>query len=185
MIVSAGKTRAFVAFCRGRRQPCPIEHHAVDRGCQQNGPSSAFASTTYQESVLGVETGPPQITTACGTLNSVSSFAGIARGMLNGVFQISVCHTPLDPSAKPSATILGGSFTLANRTTKVTGLLGSGGTVSLVGPPVIINSLCIETYAVIGGPEDFAGKLVHYGYWTGTSCNVFFATVSGSASLTA
>lgn len=145
-------------------------------------PSAAFASTTYHESVLGVETGPPQITAGCS--GSVSSFAGIARGTLNGVFQIAVCHKPLDPSTNPSATILGGTFTLANRTTKVTGFLGSGGTVSLVSTS-LINSLCIETYAVLGGPENFAGKLVHYGHWTGTSCSVFFATISGSASLTA
>jgi hypothetical protein len=148
-------------------------------------PSSAFASpATYQESVLGVETGPPQSTATCLTPDSVSSFAGIARGTLNGVFQIAVCHEPLNPIPGTSAKILGGTFTLANRTTKVTGSLGSGGTVSFVSTSVI-NSLCIETYAVSGGPEHFAGKLVHYGHLTGTSCNVFFATISGSALLTA
>jgi hypothetical protein len=146
-------------------------------------PSSAFASTTYQESVLGVETGPPQTTAACGTSGSVSSFAGIARGTLNGVFQISVCHTPLNPGA----TILGGTFMLTNRTTAVTGFFANGGAVTFVSMSVI-DSLCIQRYAVSGDllpfPGQFAGKLVHYGHWTGTSCSVFFATISGSALLT-
>jgi hypothetical protein len=148
-------------------------------------PSSAIASTptTYQESVLGIETGPPQSTATCPTPNSVSSFAGIARGTLSGVFGIAVCHTPLDHSA----TILGGAFTVSNGTTSVTGSFARGGTVSYVSM-IVIDSLCIQKYAVSGGllpsPGHFTGKLVHYGFWTGRSCSVFFATISGSAELT-
>ncbi len=78
-------------------------------------PSTALASTTYTESVLGVETGPPQSTLSCQYPNSVSSFAGIARGNLNGGFQIAVCHTPLAPSAE----ILGGTFILSNGTLRL------------------------------------------------------------------
>ena len=147
-------------------------------------PSSAFASATYTESVFGVETGLPQSTATCLTPDSVSSFAGIARGTLNGVFQIAVCHTPLNPSAGTSAAILGGSFTLSNRTTTVHGTFGPGGTVSWVRTSVI-GSLCIQKYDVSGGPELFAGTLLHYGHGTASSCNVFFATISGSALLTA
>jgi hypothetical protein len=156
-------------------------------------PSSAIASTptTYQESVLGVETGQP---TACPdpapASSSLSSFAGIARGTLNGVFQIAVCHTAL----APSATILGGTFTLRNNRTTVTGYFAPGGTVTAESP-YVIGSLCIQKYTVSGGlfsktwtkiPGIFAGKLVHYGLLTGTSCDpVFFATISGTATLTA
>ena len=144
-------------------------------------PSSAFASepTLYTESVFGVETSLPQPCGASGGTSVSSSFAGIARGTLNGVFQIAVCHTPLNPSAE----IRGGSFTLSNRTTTVHGTFGPGGTVTVNGGTSVIGSLCIQKYDVIGGPETFAGTLLHYGHWTGHSCNVFFATISGSATL--
>ena len=144
-------------------------------------PASAIASepTTYVEFVVGIETGVPQSTPTC---PSVSSFAGIARGTLNGVFQIAVCHTPLDTSAS----ILGGVFTISNGTTTVTGGF-SNGTVVLVST-FVSGSLCIQRFAVNGGllpAGQFGGRLVHYGVWTGSSCNVFFATISGSAQLTA
>jgi hypothetical protein len=155
-------------------------------------PSSAIAitQTTYHESVLGVETGQP---TACpapaqaGT--SLSSFAGFARGTLNGVFQIAVCHTALTPNA----TIVGGAFTFHNSSTTVTGSFADG-TVSAESPS-LIGSLCIQKYTVSGDlssktwtkiPGTFAGKLVHYGLLTGGSCNpVFFATISGTADFVA
>jgi hypothetical protein len=147
-------------------------------------PVSAFATTPtpYHEAVFGVETGPPQSTATCGAPSSVSSFAGIARGTLNGVFLIAVCHTPLSPSA----TILGGTFVLRNRTTTVTGAFADGA-VSFVSMSVI-DSLCIQKFTVSGDllpSGQFAGTLLHYGHLTGSSCNVLFATISGSALLTA
>lgn len=145
-------------------------------------PSTALASTTYTESVLGVETGPPQSTPSCLDPNSVSSFAGIARGTLNGGFQIAVCHTPLAPSAE----ILGGTFILSNGTTTVAGGFASGGTVNYV-TTFVTGSFCIQKFAVSGDllpSGHFAGKLLHYGSGTASSCNVFFATISGSAELT-
>jgi hypothetical protein len=142
-------------------------------------PSTAIASTLYQETVFGIETGTP---TACGA-NSLSSFAGIARGTLNGGFAIAVCHTPL----APSATIVGGTFVLSNSATTVTGTFAFGGTVSYVST-VVIGSLCIQKFTVSGDllppPGHFAGKLLHYGAWSGTSCNVLFATISGGAQIT-
>ena len=143
-------------------------------------PSSAIASSTYN--VLGVETGPPQSNQSCPAPNSVSSFAGIAGGALNGVFQIGVCHTALGSGG---ATILGGAFTITNGATTVAGAFAPGGT---VGPPNlrVTGSLCIEKFLVSGGllpSGQFGGKLVHYGVWTGSSCNVFFATISGSATI--
>ena len=143
-------------------------------------PSTVLASTTYTESVLGVETGPPQ--PSCQGSNSVSSFAGIARGTLNGGFQIAVCHTPLAPSAE----ILGGTFILSNGTTTVAGRFALGGTVTYV-TTFVTGSFCIQKFAVSGDllpSGHFAGKLLHYGSGTASSCNVFFATISGSAELT-
>jgi hypothetical protein len=148
-------------------------------------PASAMATATktYVESVLGVETGPPQITVACPAPNSVSSFAGIARGTLNGGFQIAVCHTPLSPSA----TISEGTFRLSDGRTVITGSFASG-TVSYV-TTFIVGSLCIQKFAVSGelssSSGTFAGTLLHYGHGTVSSCNVFFATISGKATITA
>lgn len=136
-------------------------------------PSSTMASTpVYHESVSGVETGQP---TACGPY-SLSSFAGIARGDLNGVFQIAVCHDAL-----PNASIYGGSYWLSDGTTTVRGLFGAGGTVSPLSS-IRTGSLCVEKFRVSGGPLHLDGRLVHYGHWTGT-CNIFFATISGSADI--
>src|SRR5205085_9166250 len=100
-------------------------------------PSSALASTTYMESVLGVETGIPQSTPQCPYPDSVSSFAGIASGTLNGGFQIAVCHTQLGTSA----TIEGGTFAISNGASTITGSFAPGGTVTLVSNSVI-GSLC-------------------------------------------
>jgi hypothetical protein len=145
-------------------------------------PTSASASTTYGESVLGFETGVPQSTAECPAPNSVSPFAGIAQGTLNGIAVIGVCHTPLNPGA----TILFGIFALTNGKTSVTGIFAPNGMVSFVSTSVI-DSFCIQKYAVSGGllpSGNFAGTLLHYGSWTGTTCNVFFATISGNAVLT-
>ncbi len=145
-------------------------------------PSPTLAATTYTESVFGIETGFPQSTAECPAPNSVSPFAGIAAGTLNGVFVIGVCHTPLSPSA----TIVTGLFTFGNGSTTVAGLFAPGGTVSLLSTDVD-DSVCVQTYSASGGllpSGSFSGRLTHYGLWTGTSCIVLFATISGSAVLT-
>jgi hypothetical protein len=145
-------------------------------------PSTALASTQYQESVFGIETGTPQSTLACPSPNSVSSFAGVAKGTLRGVFAIAVCHDPL----APNATIRGGTFVVSNGTTSVAGAFEPGGSVTYV-TTAVIGSLCIQKFAVSGqldpGPGHFAGNLLHYGALVAGSCNVFFATISGSAVL--
>ena len=77
------------------------------------------------------------------------------------------------------------TFAVTDGTTTVTGQFASGGTVTLIDQSVI-GTACTQTYAVQGGllPSGrFSGTLVHYGYWTGTSCNVFFAMVTGTAHL--
>jgi len=146
-------------------------------------PLSAAAGTAYTETVRGVETGLPQSPASCPAPNSVSSFAGLATGTLNGGFVISVCHTALGPRG---ATILGGAFVISNGATTVRGAFAPGG---VVFPPSLqVNgSLCIQRYVVSGGLPSghFGGKLTHYGFWTGSSCDVFFATISGNATLTA
>lgn len=144
-------------------------------------PAAALASTNYNEAVSGIETGFPYSTESCPSPNSVSPFAGVADGTLDGIFQIAVCHTPLNPNAE----ILGGSFVLTNSAMTVSGQFAPGGTVSLVGGSVS-NGICTQTYTVSGGllpAGKFSGALVHYGLWNGGSCSVFFATISGRAQL--
>ena len=144
-------------------------------------PTTALASTTYREAVSGFETGYPYNTSDCLPPNSVSPFAGVASGTLDGTFQIAVCHSPLDPDAE----ILGGSFVLTSGTTTVTGQFAPGGTVTLVNETVLDGS-CTQTYSVSGRllpGGKFSGTLTHYGYWTGLSCSIFFATISGRAQL--
>ena len=144
-------------------------------------PTTAFASTNYHEAVSGIETGYPYSNDSCPAPKSISPFAGAAQGRIDGTFQIAVCHTQLDPNAE----IVGGSFVITGGTTTVSGQFATGGTVTLVGQTVL-DGTCTQTYAVSGGllpAGKFAGTLVHYGSWTGSSCSVFFATISGRALL--
>jgi hypothetical protein len=144
-------------------------------------PVTALASTNYHEAVSGIETGFPYSTESCPAPDSVSPFAGLANGTLDGTFVIAVCHTQLNPSAE----ILGGSFVLISGARTAIGEFAPGGTVSLVGQSVS-DGTCTQTYAVNGGllPDGkFSGTLVHYGIWTGSSCSLFFATISGRAQL--
>jgi hypothetical protein len=146
-------------------------------------PTAAAASTTYTESISGVETAIP---TGCATANSGDSsspFAGVALGTINGVFSAAICHTPL-----PNATILsGGVFKLTSISRSVQGGF-AGGTVRQVGPTKIVFFTCIQKYAVVGALTPggtFSMQLTHYGLWDGKTCHVHFATVTGKATLTA
>jgi hypothetical protein len=146
-------------------------------------PTAAAASTTYTESISGIETAVP---TACGPANSGDSsspFAGVALGTINGVFSAAICHTPL-----PNATILsGGVFKLTSISTSVSGGF-AGGTVKQIGPTQIIWFTCVQKYAVVGAltpAGTFSAQLTHYGLWDGKTCHVHFATVIGKAALIA
>jgi hypothetical protein len=147
-------------------------------------PTTVSATTTYQESVAGIETGVP--IPNCDTSvpgSSLSSFAGVAFGSLNGTFTASVCHTAL--SSTTGATILadkGGVFTLTNGSITVGGGF-TGGSIT-PRPPLVFGGLCIQRFAVSGSLSDgsFAATLTHYAFGPGCT-NVFFATVSGTATV--
>ena len=71
------------------------------------------ASQSYDERVAGFETGP--VTQCINGSGDASSFAGSARGTLNGTFAATICHTPL---VGAHATINpGGSFTVSGTST--------------------------------------------------------------------
>lgn len=146
-------------------------------------PAAALAATPYSETVQGVETGFPTACQVNGVPGSLSQFAGTATGTLNGIAQIAVCHTALNPGA----TILGGSFSISSTQATVGGGFAYGGTVTFLGMQTYFG-YCVEHYAVSGAltPNgSFAGGLTHYGYLIGGSCVPFFATISGKASFTA
>ena len=149
-------------------------------------PITAFAATA-DESISGVETGIP---TACGASGySMSSFAGTAKGSINGVWSTSVCHAELSTVRGAKATISGGTF-------HVSGFRGWS-FVSLYGR-VLSGSVFLGTetdHAVAGvgtctqvfsvslngtGLSTFNATLVHYGAFFAGTCHVFSATLNGT-----
>lgn len=143
-------------------------------------PAGALAATHYTEQVEGVETGVPQSTPSCPAPWSVSPFAGAATGTIDGVAQLSVCHTPLSPNA----TIEGGTFSISGANGKVTGQFAPGGSVIYLGTLSTGGGFCLQQYSVSGGllPRgSFNGSLTHYGFETGAGCSIFFATITGTA----
>ena len=141
-------------------------------------PSTVLAAGTYSESIFGIETGFNPSPASC-QRNEQSSFAGTAIGTLNGTFQISVCHTPVAPNAM----ITGGTYTVTNQATTLTGNFVPGGSVTPVG---LSNSgaLCVQKYAVSGRLTpggDFGGILTHVGFAANGSCSVFIAFITGTA----
>lgn len=149
---------------------------------------AAETPTTYQERVVGVETGLP---TSCSNgIGDASSFAGGAFGTLNGTFSATICHSTLGSTG---GTInQGGSFVLSGQGTIVGGVFTGGSIVPVPGATGHFGTFCFENFWVMGGlvstsgyPGSFAAVLTHYGTWTGTICNVTFATVAGRATITA
>jgi hypothetical protein len=150
-------------------------------------PLGALASTPYSESLFGVETGVPQSTATCTAPMSVSPFAGYAHGTITGGFRASICHGPLTSAG--SAAILGGVATVSSGRTVVTATFLPGGTITQSGPTAATGAWCVQRYVVVGSLAGksrgtFTARLTHYGYWDGLACHVFFATVSGRATLT-
>lgn len=138
--------------------------------------SIAAAGTTITEHVTGVETSFP---TSCSG-GSLSTFIGLASGPLTGFWSAAICHTPLDKSAS----ILGGTFVVQSKTTTVRGSF-TGGSV-IFASEIDSFGLCIQTFRVSGTLTDgtFNAVLTHYGVRTASGCRVFFATISGTATLT-
>ncbi len=154
-------------------------------------PVSATASVAYTDAVKGVETGfQPGV--APGT--DLSSFAGVLSGGLPGVFTANVLHAP-NPSTVGASSLIfpGGQFTLTNffRETNLTGAFG-GGSVTLAAQEEGCGKQLFRIQAslaglsgtangtpVSGGTATFSGWLVHLRAPTGTTCQTFFATVTG------
>jgi hypothetical protein len=91
-------------------------------------PSLASAATTYTDAVNGYE---------YYATSTDGKFAGTASGMLPGNWNADVRHTALCSSCTPTATITGGSFSLATILNSIPTLVTGtfvGGTVQVTNP---------------------------------------------------
>jgi hypothetical protein len=123
-------------------------------------------------------------------------FAGNASGALPGYWNADVRHTPLCSSCTPTATITGGSFSLATTvngaSTLITGTF-TGGSVQL--NPSSGTGCTNQIFAVNGilgsvgpwysgsGTGSFSATLTHYRRLLFGNCITYSASVSGTLSL--
>jgi hypothetical protein len=150
-------------------------------------PTAALATQTYSDTISGHEY---YFTSTDGR------FAGSASGALAGDWNADVQHTKLCLSCTPTATITGGSVsvatTLGGIPTLVTGKF-TGGTVQVINKGANCTN---QTFAVLGslgsvgpwysshGGGTFTTTLTHYRTSILGSCVTYGASVSGSLSLT-
>lgn len=145
--------------------------------------SSALAARTYNDTIKGYEY---YFTSTDGR------FAGNASGTLPGAWNADVRHTPLCLSCTPTATITGGSFSLAHGFTLVTGSF-TGGTVQVVKPGANCTNQTFDVEGILGkvgrwysgiGTGRFSAILTHYRHLVFGRCVSYAASVTGTLSLT-
>jgi hypothetical protein len=145
----------------------------------------ADAATTYSDAISGFE---------YWATSTDGYFTGTASGDLPGSFTTHVVHSPLTTTP---ATITGGSFTLytaiAGSATTVSGTFASG-TVAQIDQNT--HGCRDQHFAVTGtlanvgvdgtgtGTGTFAATLTHYRTRINGECVTYFATITGSVSLT-
>ena len=148
---------------------------------------AAVAAQTYSDTISGYE---------YAFTSTEGRFAGSASGSLPGAWNADVHHTPLCRTCTPTATITGGSFSLATTRNGLTALVwGSfvGGTVQLMNRGANCTN---ETFAVNGilgrvgwwtsgsGSGTFSATLTHYRRLVFGRCVTYGASVRGTLSLT-
>lgn len=150
-------------------------------------PAGALAAQTYNDTISGYE---------YYATSTDGRFAGSAAGSLPGDWHAVVQHTPLCSSCTPTATITGGSFSLATVLNYVPTLVTGkfvGGTVQVTNAgPRCTN----QTFAVNGilgsvgpwysgsGSGVFSATLTHYRYRLFGNCVTYSASINGTLSLT-
>ena len=141
--------------------------------------TAATAAQTYNDTISGYE---------YAFTSTDGRFAGSASGALPGLWETDVRHTALCLSCTPTATITGGSFSLATPSGAVSGSF-TGGTVQVVNR----GSNCTnQTFAVRGvlgavggsGTGLFSATLTHYRHRILGRCVSYAASVKGTLSLT-
>ena len=156
-------------------------------------PTTAFAASTAREAISGVEVGIPVPCGPSGSSDSMSSFAGAARGTINGVWSASVCHTALSIIPGETATISGGVFQVSGISgwsyVRVSGRFSSGSIGTGTESDYTIKGVgtCTQVFGMSingTGPSDFAATLVHYGAFFDGTCHVLSATLNGTGHIT-
>ena len=145
--------------------------------------TAAASPNSYHDTVVGIETAPP--------LGDTSTFAGFAFGQLPGLWTASVNHGPLPTSPGGSAAINSGSFVLKNSRSGVVGVFIQNSTAITMLGSSPDGGFCTQTYRVADtlsliaptGSGSFDAILTHYGFMVAGHCQVFFATVNGTVSL--
>ena len=146
-------------------------------------PATAVAAQAYTDTLTGYEY---YFTSTDGR------FAGNAAGALPGAWDADIRHTQLCLSCSPTATITGGSFSLATTYSLIVGRF-TGGTVQVVNPGAGCTN---QTFAVNGtlggvgrwtagtGSGTFAVTLTHYRRSILGHCTTYGAKVAGTLTLT-
>ena len=149
--------------------------------------ATAKASQTYVDAIHGYE---------YFFTSTEGRFAGTASGALPGSWNARVHHTPLCYTCTPTATIDGGSFSLATvfngRPALVTGSF-TGGTVQVMSRGANCTNQTFDVEGRLGnvglwyagsGHGMFSATLTHYRHRVLGVCVIYAASVSGSLSLT-
>ena len=148
---------------------------------------SARAAHTYRDSISGHE---------YYFTSTEGRFAGNASGALPGAWNADVRHTPLCMLCHPTATITGGSFSLATVINGVLALVSgafTGGTVQVTNTGVNCTNQTFDVEGVLAhvGPAPggtgtglFSSTLTHYRHRVFGICITYAASVSGTLTLT-
>src|ERR1044072_5871623 len=119
-------------------------------------------------------------------------FAGTASGSLPGAWHADVRHTTLCLSCTTTATIAGGSFSLATAYTLVTGRF-TGGTVQVINRGLNCTNQTFDVEGILGdvgrwytgsGTGRFSVILTHYRHRILGSCVSYAASLNGRLTLT-
>jgi hypothetical protein len=145
--------------------------------------ATATAAQTYNDRISGYE---------YAFTSTEGRFAGTASGALPGAWEADVRHTPLCLSCTPTATITGGSFSLATGSGLVSGMF-TGGTVQVTNVGSNCTNQTFRVYGVLGGvgwwsggsgTGIFSATLTHFRHRIFGSCVSYAASVNGTLSLT-
>ena len=147
----------------------------------------ALAAHTYNDTISGYEY---YFTSTDGR------FAGTASGALPGSWNADVQHTPLCSSCTPTATITGGTFSLATvlqgSPALVTGKF-TGGFVQVTNRGANCSNQTFDVEGILGhvgrwyrgsGTGTFSALLTHYRHRLFGVCSTYAASVTGRLSLT-
>ena len=145
--------------------------------------ATAAAAQTYNDTISGHE---------YYFTSTEGRFAGTASGALPGYWDARVQHTPLCLSCTPTATITGGSFSLATGRGLVSAAF-TGGTVQVTNAGANCTNQTFAVNGVLGGvgwwsggsgTGIFSATLTHYRQRIFGSCVSYAASVNGTLSLT-